>query len=92
MCPVGLRHNPVCKSVFAYYCRCRDVSEPIGCVSQVSDSAHDAPDVGVAPCPVKCALINGGGDGGSGACDDCVVSCYALGEIWSHLNACVCLI
>ncbi|CAM9966550.1 unnamed protein product [Ectocarpus sp. 4 AP-2014] len=36
-------------------------------LDEVSDSAHDAPDVGVAPCPVKCALINGGGDGGSGA-------------------------
>lgn len=37
---------------------------------QVSDSAANAPDVGSAPCPVKCALVNGGadhGNGGSGA-------------------------
>lgn len=28
---------------------------------QVSDSAHNAPDAGDAPCPVKCALVNGSG-------------------------------
>eukprot|EP00903_Cladosiphon_okamuranus_P016177 g14928.t1 len=38
-------------------------------LDKVSDSAHNAPDVGTAPCPVKCALVNGSGAemGGRGA-------------------------
>eukprot|EP00752_Nemacystus_decipiens_P014603 g13004.t1 len=36
-------------------------------VFEVSDSAHNAPDVGTAPCPVKCALVNGNGIGRRGA-------------------------
>ncbi|CAN0196038.1 unnamed protein product [Scytosiphon promiscuus] len=36
-------------------------------LDQVSDSAHNAPDVGHAPCAVKCALVNGDGDGDDAA-------------------------